>query len=69
MAETYYRESVGNASYYPGGSTDPVRSNAPYTPVTIISPGGRSNVPIWGVVALVLVVLWFEQQRRRRGKR
>ena len=68
MAETYYRESFGNAAYYPGGSTDPIRGNAPFTPVTIVDPGGRPSVPILGVLVLVGVALWFEHTRRKRGR-
>lgn len=67
MAETYYREAIGNASFYPGGSTDPVRGNAPFTPVTLI-PSGTPSVPILGVLVLVAVALWFEHQRRRRSR-
>src|SRR5262249_51248955 len=69
MAEngTAYREAVGNSSFYPGGA-EPVRANVPYTPVTIVSPAGRPNVPIVGVLVLVGLVLFMEHQRRRRGR-
>ena len=69
MAEngTAYRESVGNANYYPGGA-EPVRANAPYTPVAIVNPSGRPNVNLIGVGALVALVLFMEHQRRRRGR-
>lgn len=67
MAETYYREAIGNASFYPGGSTDPVRQNMPFTPVTLV-PGGTPSVPIVGVVVLVAVALFFEHMRRRRRR-
>lgn len=68
MAETYYREAIGNSVFYPGGSTDPVRGNAPFTPVTIVDPGSRTSVPILGVLVLVAIALWFEKMRRRRGR-
>lgn len=68
MAETYYQEAIGNASFYPGGSTDPVRANAPFTPVTIVPGGSAPSVPILGVLILVGVALWFERARRRRGR-
>ena len=68
MAETYYRQAVGDASFYPGGSTDPVRANAPYTPVTIVDPGGRPSVPLLGVLILVGIALWFHHQNRRRRR-
>ena len=69
MAEngTAYRESVGNVNFYPGGA-EPVRANVPYTPVQVVDPSGRPNVPIVGVLFLVAVVLFFEHQRRRRGR-
>lgn len=69
MAETYYREAIGNGAFYPGGSTDPVRANAPFTPVTIVNDGSAPSVPILGVVILAGVVLWFEHMRRRRGRK
>lgn len=68
MSERAYTESMGNSSFYPSGSSDPVRANVPFTPVTIVDPGGRPNVPILGVVVLVGVALLFEHMRRKRGK-
>lgn len=69
MAETYYREQVGGATFYPAGSTDPVRANAPFTPVTIVGGGDAPSVPILGVVLVAGVVLWFEFMRRKRRGR
>lgn len=69
MSETYYREAVGNATYYPGASSDPVRANAPYTPVTLINAAGAPSVPILGVAIVAGIVLWFEHMRRKRGRR
>lgn len=70
MAEngTAYRETVGNINFYPGGA-EPVRANVPFTPVTINRAAGDvPNVPLVGVLVLVGVVLFFEHQRRRRGR-
>lgn len=69
MAETYYREAIGNASFYPGGSTDPVRSNAPFTPVTLVHTSDAPSIPILGVAIVAGLVLLFEHMRRRRGGR
>lgn len=69
MAETYYREAIGNQTYYPGGTTDPVRANAPFTPVTLVNAAGTPSVPVLGVVIVAGIVLWFEFMRRKRGRR
>lgn len=68
MSERAYSESVGNSVWYGAGSSDPVRKNVPFTPVTIVDTGGKPNVPILGVLVLVGVALWFEFMRRKRGK-
>lgn len=69
MGENSYTEALGNRAFYPSGSTDPVRGNVPFTPVTIVNPGGKPNVPILGVVILVGIALWFEFMRRKHGRR
>jgi len=67
MPEGIFRQATGDASWYGAGSTDPVRKNAPFTPVTIVNPV-RPSVPILGVVILAGIALWFEFMRRKRGK-
>lgn len=69
MSENAYQEAVGNATYYPGASSDPVRANAPYTPVTLVNAAGAPSVPILGVAVVAGIVLWFEHMRRTRGGR
>ena len=68
MSENAYRQAVGDAVFYPPGATDPVRANTPFTPVTIVDPGGRPHVPLLGVLILVGIALWFHHQNRRRRR-
>lgn len=60
----------GENMFYPAGSTDPVRANAPYTPVEIVDPTGAPTLHITGILALVGAVVVFEWLRHKRfGKR
>lgn len=53
-----------NATYYPG-SSDPIRGNSPYTPVSG-NTAGAPHVPVLGLVALAGIVLVFEHFRKGR---
>lgn len=58
----------GENAYYPGASTDPVRANAPYTPVNLVDPTKAPTVPILGVLAIAGAVLLLEHFRHK-GRR